>query len=320
MKLAIDKIKAVVRTLDDIVLTENMPLAALTNIGTGGRARLFVQVERISSLQELLPAIAGPWFVLGGGTNLLIADRDFEGLIIQLGSSFRKLHLSADRMFCRAGVPLSRLVKKAIQNGFPGFEELTGIPGSLGGAASMNAGAYLKEIADLTERLWMVDMAGKRRGFSRGELPASYRKSLAPVPGIITGMSFRKLPGGDPKAQAERSREIQEKRQGNHPWKARTFGSTFKNPEGTFAARLIQQAELRGYTVGGARVSPVHTNFIENTGAATSSEVLAVIKHVRETVKKKFDVELEPEVRLLGFSESELGELAPYKVNNFSKP
>ena len=318
MSKAIDRIKDSVSGLEGIQLSENMPLATLTNIGTGGRAHLFAKVERISALQKLMPAIEGPWFVLGGGTNLLIADSGFKGLIIQLGQNFRKLHLSSERIFCRAGVPLSRLVKKAILNGFAGFEELTGIPGSLGGAASMNAGAYLKEIADLTERLWMVDMEGKRRVFSRKELPASYRKSLAPVPGIITGMSFVKLPGGNPKTQAERSREIQDKRQENHPWKAKTFGSTFKNPEGTFAARLIQQAELRGYTVGGARISPVHTNFIENTGKATSSDVLAVIKHVRETVKKKFNVALEPEVRLLGFTEAELGELAPYKVNNFS--
>ena len=145
----------------------------------------------------------------------------------------------------------------------------------------MNAGAYLKEIADLTERLWMVDMEGNRRVFRREELPVSYRKSLAPVPGVITGMSFVRLSGGDTKMQAARSREILEKRQGNHPWKEKTFGSTFKNPEGTYAARLIQQADLRGYTVGGARISPVHTNFIENTGNAASNDILAVIKHVR---------------------------------------
>ncbi len=291
---------------------KNMPLSRLTTIGTGGTARLYVVVETLRALKKLLPNVEEPWFVLGAGSNLLVSDREFPGVIIKLGRGFRRIRQNGDCLFCGAAVALSRLVTRAIEAGFGGFEEMSGIPGTLGGAAAMSAGTQLKEIGDLAHRLWMVDTEGNRRVFRKEELRHNYRKSLAPVAGVATAMTFLRQPGGDPGAQAERSRLLIDQRKIKHPWGKHTFGSTFKNPPGEIAARLIDRAGLKGLRIGGARVSPAHANFIENTGNASSLEVLELIKRIRQVVHQRFGVSLEPEVRLLGFTTRELGDLAPY--------
>ena len=291
---------------------KNMPLSRLTTIGTGGAARLYVVVETSRVLKKLLANVEKPWFVLGAGSNLLVSDREFPGVIIRLGRGFRRIRQNGDRLFCGAAVFLWRLVTRAIEAGFGGFEEMIGIPGTLGGAAAMNAGTQLKEIGDLAHRLWMVDTEGNRRVFRKEELRHNYRRSLAPVAGVVTAMTFLRQPGGDPGAQAERARLLTEQRKIKHPWRKHTFGSTFKNPPGEVAARLIDRVGLKGMRIGGARVSPMHANFIENTGNAGSLEVLELIKHVRQVVHQRFGVSLEPEVRLVGFTARELGDLAPY--------
>jgi len=296
----------------NLIIRKNMPLSRLTSIGTGAQARLYVRVETLSALKKLMPSLPEPWFVLGAGSNLLVGDREFPGVIIQLGSGFRRLRLSKDRLVCGAAVALSRLVKRAISAGYAGFEEMSGIPGTVGGAAAMNAGTHLKEIGDLVHTLRMVDTLGERRAFRSSSLRHGYRRSLAPVAGVVTSMTFLPQPGGDPKTQAERAGALERQRKIKHPWRKRTFGSTFKNPPGEFAAALIDRAGLKGVSIGGARVSPLHANFIENTGNASSRDVLELIKHIRQTVQRRFGVSLEPEVLLLGFTAEELGELAPY--------
>jgi len=295
-------------------IKKNMPLSSLTTIRTGGTTRLYVVVETLKALKKLMPNLEEPWFVLGSGSNLLVCDREFPGTIIHLGRGFSRLRLVGDRLVCGAAAPLSRLVTRAIEAGFSGFEEMSGIPGTAGGAAAMNAGTNLKEIGDLVQTLWMVDTGGNRRGFGKKDLRRNYRRTLAPVAGVITAMTFTGRPEGDPKARRRRARLLIDQRKTKHPWRERTFGSTFKNPPGRIAGRLIDRAGLKGACIGGARVSPVHSNFIENTGGALSLEVLELIKHVRQTVHRRFGVSLEPEVRLLGFSEEELGELAPYAL------
>ena len=296
-------------------IEEFFPLSGLTTIGTGGRARWYATVERMSALKELMSLLDKPWFILGGGSNLLISDRDFPGLIIHLGRAFRRLSLEGDRLVCGAAVPLSRLMRRAIDSAFPGFEELSGVPGTVGGAAAMNAGTHIRELGDLIESLHLVDSTGSEQVFPAAELVRSYRKSLAPVPGVITSLTFLRGPDGDPVSQAKRARFLSEQRMEKHPWRARTFGSTFKNPEGQIAAKLIDQAGLKGTRIGGARVSPVHANFIENDKGARALDILALIVLVRAQVREKFGVNLEPEVRLLGFTAEELGELAPYAVS-----
>ncbi|MBN2288079.1 MAG: UDP-N-acetylmuramate dehydrogenase [Candidatus Glassbacteria bacterium] len=308
----------IIRTLarePGLVFTESMPLPRLTTIGTGGKTRLFVQVETLAALKKLMPELEPPWFVLGAGSNLLVSDREFPGVIIRLGRGFRRLRRTGERLSCGAAVALPRLVAAAVDAGFAGFEELSGIPGTLGGAAAMNAGTHLKQLGDLAHRLWMVDTAGVWQSFSRQALRHDYRSSLAPAAGVVTAMTFLRLAGGDPEAQHQRAALLDGQRKVKHPWRRRTFGSTFKNPPGEVAARLIDRAGLKGTCIGGARVSPVHANFIENTGEATSLDVLELIKHVRSEVQRRFGVSLEPEVRLLGFTERELGELAPLAVS-----
>jgi len=290
---------------------ENFSLSRLTSIGTGGRARVLVIVQSSSALKKLMPLISGPWFVLGSGTNILISDRDFPGAIIRLGRSFNRLRLEGDKITCGAAVLLARLVRKAVKASFAGFEELSGVPGSVGGAAAMNAGTNIKEIGDLVHTLRMVDTMGKSWLFRKEQLRKNYRMSLAPMPGVITSLTFIRAPGGNPESQAERAKFLSGQRKLKHPWQEKTFGSTFKNPPGRFAARLIDEAGLKGLRLGGARVSPVHANFIENKEEASALDILELIKQVRRVVRERFGMTLELEVRLVGFTSLELGELAP---------
>lgn len=293
-------------------LARNYQLSRLTSIGTGGVAKLYVAAESVQALQRLMALIEKPYFVMGSGTNLLLSDRPFDGTIVRLGSAFGRIRRSEGRITAGAAATIGRLVSLAIDAGFPGFEELAGVPGSVGGAAAMNAGTHIVEIGDLVEKLMMVDTDGRRRIFRREELAHGYRSSLAPVAGVVTSLSFLRAAGGDPSRQRERARELTEGRRIKHPWRAMTFGSTFKNPPGQIAAKLIDAANLKGTVVGGARVSPVHANFIENHAGAASADILELIKIVRRQVKQTSGVMLEPEVQLVGFSADELGDLAPY--------
>ncbi|MBW7994980.1 MAG: UDP-N-acetylmuramate dehydrogenase [Candidatus Glassbacteria bacterium] len=308
-------LRKAVEGISGLKLELNYPLSRLTSVGTGGTAKAYVAVEKVSALKQLMSVIEQPYCVMGSGTNLLLSDRPFDGTIVRLGSAFRRIRRAGDRLTAGAGATLERLVDLAIGEGFPGFEELAGVPGSVGGAAAMNAGTHLVEIGELVEKLVMVDAAGRRRIFRNDQLVHSYRRSLAPVPGVITALSFSQAVGGNPEIQRARANELTEGRRIKHPWRAKTFGSTFKNPPGQIAARLIDSAGLKGTVAGGARVSPVHANFIENHDNAASSDILALIKLVRSRVKQATGVTLEPEVRLVGFSAQELGELAPYAVS-----
>lgn len=293
-------------------LHERYPLAPLTTIGTGGRARWYALAQDEAALVALMPRLRGPWFVLGSGSNLLIADRDFPGVVIRLGKNFRRLRSEGGALRCGAAVKLSRLVERAIGAEMSGFEELSGIPGTVGGAATMNAGTHLRELGDLVHTLTVIDMQGRRRLFREQALQRGYRRSLSPVRGAITSLTFLRTGGGDSQAQAARSAELIGQRQAKHPWQERTFGSTFKNPPGEIAARLIDRAGLKGLQRGGARVSPKHANFIENFSSAGALDILELIRTIRQEVRERFGITLEPEVRLLGFSREELGELAPY--------
>jgi len=295
-----------------LTFERDYPLSRLTSIGTGGPAKLCVAAESVRALRHLMSVIEKPYFVMGSGTNLLLSDRPFGGTIVRLGKAFGRIRLRGNRIIAGAAARLGRLVETAIEAAFPEFEELAGVPGSVGGAAAMNAGTHIVEIGDLVEKLVMVDTRGRSRIFSRGELVLGYRRPLAPEPGVVTSLSFLRGDGGDPSKQRARANELIENRRIKHPWRARTFGSTFKNPPGQIAARLIDAAGLKGTVIGGARVSPIHANFIENHDRATSSEIIELIKMVRARVSENSGVMLEPEVQLVGFRASELGDLAPY--------
>ena len=315
MKKEIERIADSLSGINGLEIRKDYPLSRLTSIGTGGRAKIYLSLARVGELKKAMKLIKGPLFILGSGTNLLISDRDFPGVVIHLGGGFRRLRLEGDRIACGSAVPLARLVKKAIENSFGGFEELIGIPGSVGGAAAMNAGTHITELGDLVETLWMVDTAGKRRSFNSNAIRKKYRSSLAPIPGVITSLSARRLKGSDPRLQSERARSLTGERKLKHPWRERTFGSTFKNPPGKIAAELIDKAGLKGFRIGGARVSPLHAQFIENDQGAGAVDILELIKYIRQLVNERYGVLLEPEVRLVGFTAKELGDLAPYAVS-----
>ena len=315
----LSRLNRIVADTGGLKLEMDYPLSRLTSVGTGGVARLFAAVDKVGALCELVRILEKPFFIMGSGTNLLLSDRAFEGTIVRLGNSFGRIREQGRVISAGAAASLGRLVHKAVEQGFPGFEELAGVPGSVGGAASMNAGTHIVELGDLLEKLMIVDMDGQRRVFARSELVPGYRCSLAPVPGVITSLSFRKGENGNPASQRERARELSEGRRLKHPWRARTFGSTFKNPPGQIAAKLIDRAGLKGTVIGGARISPVHANFIENHNGASSLDIVELIKLVRERVSQDSGITLEPEVRLVGFTGEELGELASLAVNAINK-
>jgi len=315
LNAAVDRIALSLAGVSGLRVKENYPISRLTSIGTGGLARVFVEVERVKALCRLMSLIDGPYFILGSGTNLLISDRNFPGVMIHLGTGFRRLRLSGDRIACGAAIELARLVEVAIANSFAGFEELSGVPGSVGGAAAMNAGTHIRELGHLIDSLALVDTAGRRRSLTREKLVIGYRASLSPVAGVITGLSFVRRPGGNPARQAARAAELANGRKMKHPWREKTFGSTFKNPTGLIAAKLIDAAGLKGLRVGGARVSPVHANFIENHDNASALDLVELIEQVRRRVRQETGVTLEPEVRLVGFTREELGDLYPYAVS-----
>ena len=249
------------------------------------------------------------YYVIGNGTNLLVSDTGYEGAIIDLGrhdgTSFTMLGIDEDRedgiLFdCGAGCLMSAVGSLAAKYGAEGFEPLSGIPGCIGGAVIMNAGAFGAEIADLIYSVKAISKNGELRSFRKDELRFGYRYSSLGEEGYIVARAELLFKKGDPEAIRQRMEEISARRKEKQPLDYPSAGSTFKRPEGDFAGRLIEEAGLRGYRIGGAMVSEKHCGFIINYDHATAADIYALIQEVRSRVEDKSGILLEPEVRLLG--------------------
>ena len=274
-----------------------------TTFKIGGPADYFLMPDKdtdVGRIVKICKESAIPYFILGNGSNLLVSDRGFRGVIIQLFKNFSDLRVEGDRLYVQAGTLLSRTAKKALEASLTGFEFAAGIPGTIGGAMVMNAGAYGGEMKDVTEEVTVLTEKGEVKTLKREELKMGYRTSIIAEKGYLVLEAVLQLTDGDLKEIRAVMEDLKKKRISKQPLEYPSAGSTFKRPKGYFAGKLIMDAGLRGFQVGGAQVSEKHCGFVINTGDATAEDVTELIRQVAERVKAQSGVTLEPEVKLLG--------------------
>ena len=290
------------------VLTEE-PMSRHTSFQIGGPAEIFVQPATGDEVRQAICLAKEeqiPFFVVGNGSNLLVSDDGFRGMIVQIGRNLQEISVEDNVIYAQAGALLSRVARTALEHGLTGMEFAAGIPGSLGGAVAMNAGAYGGEMKDILTDAEVLTPDGEIKILSLEELDLSYRHSCIFDEDYIVLSVHLQLEQGDTTVIRNRMDELARARREKQPLEYPSAGSTFKRPEGYFAGALIQDAGLKGYTVGGAQVSEKHSGFVINRGGATAEEVLFLIKQVQKKVKSRFGVTMEPEVRMVGFTDTEV--------------
>lgn len=282
-------------------------MAKHTTFQIGGPAQFFVTpntTEEIGQVLQLCKAQRVPVFVLGRGSNLLVSDAGMEGVVLQIYDNYSDYSINGKQIKAQAGVMLSKLGYAAKEESLTGFEFAAGIPGTLGGAIMMNAGAYGGEMKDIITAVQLMDEDGNLLEKSCEEMEFSYRHSILTEQKLIVLGATITLEKGDKKAIEARMKELASARRTKQPLEFPSAGSTFKRPEGYFAGKLIMDAGLRGYQVGGAQISEKHCGFVINKGDATAADVLQLVEDVKTKVYEKFQVDLEPEVKLVGRQES----------------
>lgn len=279
------------------------PMTKHTSFHIGGPAELMAQPQSEAELQSLLlkaAEAAVPVTLVGNGSNLLVRDKGIRGLVIKLGSMLRDIKVSGNVLTFGSGVSLAQASKKAAELGLSGMEFAVGIPGSIGGAVYMNAGAYDGDMSKVVKSVRVMDAAGEVSELSAGELDFGYRHSALQGSGKIVTSVTVELAAGDKQAIAEKMADFSNRRITKQPLELPSAGSMFKRPPGYFAGTLIDQTGLKGYTVGGAQVSTKHAGFVVNIGGATAADVLQLISDVQAKVFAAHGVHLEPEVLVLG--------------------
>jgi UDP-N-acetylmuramate dehydrogenase len=283
-------------------LERNVPLSRFTTLGTGGPARVFGRPTTDAELAEALAHAAAeqlPVRVVGLGSNLLVADEGVDALVLHLEGELAAAELDGDLVRGGGGAKNAAVLHRARAAGLGGFEFASAIPGTLGGGVRMNAGAYGRDFAAVLERALVVD-AGGARWLDSEALGLRYRHS-ALEPGQVVARVELRLEPRDPDEIKATVAELLARRKAAQPTNRRTFGSVFKNPDHELTAgRMLEACGLRGHRIGGAQISPLHANFIENAGGATSADALALMVEARRRAHERFGVELEHEVELLG--------------------
>ncbi|MFC2646907.1 MAG: UDP-N-acetylmuramate dehydrogenase [Coriobacteriaceae bacterium] len=291
------------RTLvgDTNVVTDE-PMVEHTTFRIGGPADVFVtpgNAQEIVQVLDLCKELDEPYFVLGRGSDLLVSDAGYRGVIVSL-VRLNKLELHGTQVICGAGVTLKKVAAFARDDSLTGLEFASGIPGSVGGAVFMNAGAYGGETADVVSSIRALNPEGKLATYRNAELEFGYRQSLVRRVGLIVLEVTYSLKLGDKEQIQATMNGLAQRRREKQPLEYPSAGSTFKRPKGYFAGKLITDAGLKGYRVGNACVSEKHAGFVVNLGGATAKDIHAVIEHVQDEVQRQFGVHLEPEVRFLG--------------------
>lgn len=294
--------EAVLETLRDLVPEEDIhmqePLAEHTTFRVGGPAECLIAIqsdEQLSKLQRYLRMVDIPFFVLGNGSNTLVRDNGYSGIILQVGEKMSSIRVDGDCIVAQAGALLSQVANAALQHGLTGLEFASGIPGTVGGAVVMNAGAYGGEMSQVVTDVTVLNSEGEILVLDNATMEFGYRYStIRHQPFVVTNVSFR-LRAGDQKQIRIKMEELAAKRREKQPLEYPSAGSTFKRPEGYYAGELIMKAGMRGFQIGGARVSDKHCGFIVNVGNATAADILDVIEEVQERVKERFGVDLEME-------------------------
>lgn len=280
----------------------NEPMKNHISFKVGGPADILLEPsdeKQIIKSIEICKNNNIPYIVIGNGSNLLVRDGGIRGVVIKL-SGLNFIKVDGNYISAGAGVVLKDVSDEALENSLTGFEFASGIPGSVGGAVFMNAGAYDGEMKNIISSVTVLDKEGNILTLEKDELEFGYRTSSVKTEGYIVISAQFQLQLGDKVKIKNRIDELTQKREEKQPLEYASAGSTFKRPEGYFAGKLIQDAGLKGFTIGGAAVSQKHSGFVINTGNATAQDVLDVIKHVQDEVKNQFGVELKTEVRIIG--------------------
>jgi len=299
--------EAMLETLQSIVPGENIHLqesmALHTTFRVGGPAECLIEIENATQLekvQKYLGLVESPFVVIGNGSNLLVSDKGYKGVVLQIGKKMSQVTVAGNVVKAQAGALMSQVAAVAMQHGLTGLEFASGIPGTVGGGVVMNAGAYGGELAQVVVEVCVMDRNGEILVLDNETMEFGYRKStIRKKPFVVTEVTF-KLEPGDKDAIKAKIDELTVARREKQPLEFPSAGSTFKRPEGHFAGALIMDAGLRGFRIGGAMVSEKHCGFVINTGDATAADSVAVIREIQRQVKEQFNVDLETEVVFLG--------------------
>lgn len=286
---------------EDILSDE--PMCNHITFRVGGPAKCLVRISDPKQLQRLIPylrEVEVPYFILGNGSNLLVSDKGYEGVILQLGGNMNRIVVEGNKVRAGAGALMSQIARAALEHGLTGFEFASGIPGTIGGGAVMNAGAYDGEMKQVVTKVTVMNEAGEILELSNEDMEFAYRTSIIKNRPFVVLEVEMELYEGNPEEIRAKMDDLARRRREKQPLEFPSAGSTFKRPEGYFAGKLIMDAGLRGYSIGGARVSDKHCGFVINAGNATAADVAEVIQEVQERVKDKFGVTLEKEVIFLG--------------------
>lgn len=286
---------------DNVKLQE--PMSRHTTFRIGGPADFYLCPHSTKEVQEIVEICKEenlPYFVLGNGSNLLVSDKGYRGVVIQLWKNFSDITVKDCCIQAKAGALLSKVAAEALEAGLTGMEFASGIPGTIGGAAFMNAGAYGGEMKDIIKSMKVLDTQGEVRVLPKEELKMGYRTSIVKEKGYTVLSVELELSKGNREEIRNTMEDLKERRTSKQPLEMPSAGSTFKRPEGYFAGKLIMDSGLRGFSVGGAQVSEKHCGFVVNKGGATAMDVLTLIREVQRKVKEQFGVDLETEVRFLG--------------------
>ena len=281
----------------------NEPMKRHTTFRIGGPADYFLMPsseKELKGIIEICKSEELPYFILGNGSNLLVSDKGYRGVIVQLYKNYGDIAVKGDEIHASAGALLSQIAAAARNSSLTGFEFAGGIPGTLGGAVVMNAGAYGGEMKDVLKEVTVMTAEGEILTLPVEKLQMGYRTSIVKTKGYLVLGAVIALRQGAQEAIKERMKELTEQRVSKQPLEFPSAGSTFKRPEGYFAGKLIMDAGLRGYQTGGAQVSEKHCGFVINKEDATAADVCRLIRDVQNKVKEQFGVTLETEVKFLG--------------------
>ena len=278
------------------------PMKKHTTFRVGGPADVLVQPDEtaLAAILALCRQYYVPYSFIGNGSNLLVGDKGIRGVVIEMTDPMGNIEVDGTKITAQAGAMLSKIANTAASNGLGGMEFAAGIPGSVGGAVVMNAGAYGREMKDIIEKVYVLDENGAQLELDRDALDLGYRHSCIPEKKyIVTKVVLELVPRNEAEIRSE-MKELNEKRAEKQPLQYPSAGSTFKRPEGYFAGKLIMDAGLRGYQVGGAQVSEKHCGFVINKGDATAADICQLMRDVSDKVQAQFGVVLEPEVKMIG--------------------
>lgn len=288
-------------SLDAIEYKEDVMLNGCTTFRIGGPAKRIMYPANLEELKACVGYCRDnqmKYMILGNGSNVLFSDKGYDGIIIQILNKMGGIHIDGDTIYAEAGATLGKIANLAKEHSLTGFEFAAGIPGTLGGAVVMNAGAYGGEMRDVVEYVDILMADGEIKRFSCEDMDFSYRHSIVNADMVVAGVKL-KLAKGDKQVIIGRMKELKEARVSKQPLEFPSAGSTFKRPDGYFAAKLIEDAGLKGYKCGGAMISEKHSGFVINYANASSEDVITLIEHIRKTVMAQFGVLLEPEVRII---------------------